>query len=86
MKTKKLGSVNAAILCSLYDNKNDLVGQTIDTPNAIAYAMAINTKVCKAVAHYALFGDTVTTREQVKDRFSWVVNEKDVHSKFLKWF
>lgn len=82
---KKIGCVNAAIMANLQDCKGNVLGYTIDTPNAIAYAMAINAKVVKAVAHYALFGDTITLRDSVSDRFSWVVLDSAIHSKNLVW-
>lgn len=86
MRKNKLGSVNAAILATLQDKAGHVIGTTLDTPNAIAYAMAVNNKVAKAVAHYQFFGDTTTTREQLKDRFSWIVNESEIHAKFLNWY
>ena len=84
MKTKKIGCVNAAIVCSLQDSNGKILGYTLDTPNAIAYAMAINENVARAVANYALFGETVTTRAAVADRFSWVKKETNL-SRFLRW-
>lgn len=82
---KKIGSVNAAIYCTLQDKNGKVLGTTIDTPNAIAYAMAVNDKVVKSVAHYPLFGESVHTREEYADRFSWVVKEKNIHEQYLKW-
>ena len=54
---KKLGCVNAAITCTLQDARGNVLGTTIDTPNAIAYAMAKNKKIARAVAHYQYFGE-----------------------------
>ena len=82
---KKIGTINGAILANLQDCKGRVIGYTIDTPNAIAYAMAINAKVIKAVAHYQYFGESVTTRENVRERFGWVVKESNIHAKFLTW-
>ncbi len=81
----KLGCVNGCVVCTLFDKNNKVLGYTLDTPNAIAYAMATNEKVEKAIAHYQLFGDKTTTREDVKDRFWFVVKEGDIHSQNLSW-
>ena len=85
MKTKKIGCVNPCAIATLQDNAGNVIGTTLDTPNAIAYAMAVNEKVKKSVAHYQFFGDTITTREQLQDRFKWVINESATHKQFLKW-
>ena len=85
MNTKKLGSVNPCNLCSLMDADGRVIGYTLDTPNCIAFAMATNEKVTKAVAHYSMFGDSVTSRNDVKDRFWFVVKEGAIHSEFLRW-
>lgn len=85
MKTKKIGSVNPANMCSLLDADGKVIGHTLDTPNAIAYAMATNERCVKACAFYPLFGETITERNAVKDRFWFVVKEGAIHSQFLKW-
>ena len=85
MNTKKIGCVNPCNLCNLLDADGKVIGHTIDTPNAIAYAMATNKRCVKALAHYPLFGDTITERDAVKDRFWFVVKESAIHSQFLKW-
>ena len=85
MRTSKIGSVNPCAVATLYDANGNALGTTLDTPNAIAYAMAVNDKIIKAVAHYQFFGDTTRTREQLKDRFSWVVKENEIQSRFLTW-
>lgn len=82
---KKPGTINGAIIATLQDCKGTVLGYTIDTPNAIAYAMAINSKVSRAVSNYALFGKSITTRGDVSDRFGWVVKEKEIHAKYLTW-
>lgn len=81
---KKIGSVNAAVHCTLQDMNGKVLGETIDTPNAIAYAMAVNENVARSVAHYQFFGASVHTREEYADRFAWVVKEKEL-GLHLKW-
>lgn len=81
---KKLGCVNAAITCTLQDARGNVLGTTIDTPNAIAYAMAKNKNIARAVAHYQYFGDTITERAQLQDRFSWVLKETNL-GEHLRW-
>jgi hypothetical protein len=85
MKQNKLGCVNPCNMCSLLDADDKVLGYTLDTPNAIAYAMATNTKCVKATSFYPLFGDHTTQREDLKDRFGFVVKEGAILSKHLKW-
>lgn len=82
---KIIGTVNGAIIANLLDKDNKVLGTTIDTPNAIAYAMAVNPQVVKAIAHYQMFGDTIHTREELSDRFEGVMWDKEVLSSYLKW-
>ena len=84
-KLQKPGTINGAIAAALHDENHNVIGYTIDTPNAIAYAMAVNNKVALAVAHYQYFGDSITTRSMVADRFSWVIKESEIHAKNLTW-
>ena len=83
---KKIGNVNGAILANLMDEQNNVIGTTLDTPNAIAYAMAVNPNVTHSVAHYELFGDTIRTRQELQDRFKGAMLDQKVHLKNLTWF
>ena len=85
MKLQKPGTINGAIAAALYDKKNQVIGYVLDTPNAIAYAMATNPAAVRAVAHYQLFGDAITTRDDVKNRFSWIVKDAAIHQKNVQW-
>lgn len=77
-------NVNPCNLCTLKDAKGNVLGETLDTPNAIAYAMAINPRVHLGVTYYHYFGEVTYTREDLQDRFSWVVKETNLN-KYLQW-
>ena len=61
-KLPKLGSINASFLSILSDNDGNQVGQTLHTPNAVAYAMANDDRIEKARSGLL---DSTYTREQL---------------------
>ena len=67
---KKLGSINACNLLTLFDKDNKVIGNCLDTPNAFAKCCANNKHIVKGVAHYQLFGDTIRLRDDsdIQDR------------------
>lgn len=82
----KIGTINGAMVANLIDKNNKVLGTTINIPNAVAYAMAINLNVVKSVAHYKYFPDIIRTREELEDRFASVVKlDADKMKKYLKW-
>lgn len=85
MKRKNLGSVNPCAVAFLINKEGKNIGQTLDTPNAVAYAMAINKNVVKSVAYYPMFGDKVYLREELADRFRGVMWDMMVLSSYLTW-
>lgn len=82
---KKLGSINPCSIAYLYDKKGHTLGTTLDTPNAIAYAMAINPNVAYAKAYYRMFGDTIKYRDDLSDRFKGVMWDMVILSSYLTW-
>ena len=68
-----LGCVNPCGICFLYDKKNNLVGECLDTPNNFAAACKIDSRIHKGVTHYQYFGDN--------ERFA---NDEDIQSR-IKW-
>lgn len=82
---KKIGNVNACGYAILYDVFGHRLGQTLDTPNAVAYAMAINHKVAMSKSYYPMFGLTRRTRNELKDRFKGVMWDMVVLSSYLTW-
>ena len=61
---------------ALTDDKGNTYGYCLDTPNCIAYAMATDDRITKAVGRF----DT-TRREDVQDRFWFVVKDAEIHEK-----
>ena len=82
--SKTIGSINPCGTAALLDRDGKVLGYTLDTPNAIAYAMAVNEDVFRSRARYQGWEDTYHTRESLMDRFSWVVKDKRLSS-YLIW-
>lgn len=70
---KKIGSINPCNCLGLYNNLNQHIGECLDTPNAFAFACAINPNVFKGVAHYQFFGNTYryANEDDIIDRINY---------------
>lgn len=53
---KKIGTINGCNIAYLINGQGIRIGETLDTPNAIACAMANNTEIYNSVSYYQLFG------------------------------
>ena len=62
----------------LYDSKSNCLGYCMDTPNCIAYAMAINSNVLKVKTSF----DGEKQRKNYEDRFWHVILEEE--AKYFK--
>jgi hypothetical protein len=65
----------------LVDSNNKELGICLDTPNCIAYAMASNQKVIKAIGRFEN-----KTRNDLQSRFSWILKDKEIHENNIKWY
>jgi hypothetical protein len=81
MKPKPAGTINPCASAYIYDSAGNHLATTLDAPNPIAYAFKVLPNAVKAIAFYQYFGEEVTTRESVEDRFNDVCAK--VHGKFL---
>lgn len=80
---RKIPNINVANKARLYDKNGKELGYTLDTPNAIAYAMANHTQIAYSLASYSLFGTTKHTRKELQDRFTYTKNEHDKFKQYL---
>jgi hypothetical protein len=80
---RKIPNINVANKAILYNKNGKILGYTLDTPNAIAYAMANNTQIAYSLASYPLFGTTKHTRKELQDRFTYTKNEHDMYKLYL---
>lgn len=80
---KKLGSVNPCSIAYLLNYQGVRIGETLDTPNAIACAMANNDEIYNSVSYYALFGESRKYRDELEDRFWFTKNDETLLS-YLK--
>lgn len=76
-----LGSINAASLAHLYDVTGKEIGTCMDTPNNMAYAMAINENVVKIKTPY--MGDY--ERKDLENRFQTALNNSEYHKQYVKF-
>jgi hypothetical protein len=77
----KIGNVNACGLAFVKDKQGNTIAQTLDTPNAIAYAFKVLPTAVNAISFYPMVKPIVTDREKLADRFHFV-NEVE-HGKYL---
>lgn len=63
----------------LYDSKGNVIGTTLDTPNAVAHAMANDSRITHSKG---LLGET--SRDALKDRFSYAKKDKSLGSNWVK--
>ena len=82
MKPKKLGSVNPCGIAVIKTTSGKQIAETIDTPNAIAYAFKVLPESAYADAFYPMFGDSRTLLKDVKNRIAFV--NKEEHGEYLK--
>jgi hypothetical protein len=61
------------------------IGETLDTPNAIACAMANYEDIYNSVSYYQLFGETRRFRFELEDRFKSCANNPTLLS-YLKMY
>jgi len=60
-KLQKIGTINATTTAIIYDKNNKVIGKTIDTPNAIAYALSQLSNAAKITSK---FGGTITQKDK----------------------
>lgn len=73
---KKIGNINGCNVAYLLNRNGIRIGETADTPNAVACAMANNSEVYNSVSYYQLFGEKRYYRAELEDRFPYC---KDNH-------
>lgn len=82
---KKIGNINSCNIAYLLNVEGHRVGETADTPNAIACAMANNSEIYSAISYYSLFGEKKYYRNELADRFNYCKNNTTLLS-YLKMY
>ena len=82
---KKLGTINGCNIAYLLNGQGVRIGETLDTPNAIACAMANYEDIYNSVSYYQLFGETRRYRFELEDRFKECANNPTLLS-YLKLY
>jgi hypothetical protein len=82
---KKIGTINGCNIAYLLNGQGVRIGETLDTPNAIACAMANYEDIYNSVSYYQLFGETRRFRFELEDRFKSCVNNPTLLS-YLKMY
>lgn len=82
---KKAGTINGCNIAYLINGQGIRIGETLDTPNAIACAMANNTEIYNSVSYYQLFGEKRYYRFELEDRFKSCANNPTLLS-YLKMY
>ena len=82
---KKPGTINGCNIAYLLNGQGVRIGETLDTPNAIACAMANYTEIYNSVSYYQLFGETRHYRFELEDRFKECANNPTLLS-YLKLY
>lgn len=84
MKTISVGKLGVfgATLAYLYNSENVCIGECLNTPNCIAFAMAMNENVYSAKDMW----NDVKYRTDLADRFWFVIREEDakIHKPIYK--
>ena len=82
---KNIGTINGANVAYLLNGQGVRIGETLDTPNAIAYAMANHEEIYNSVSYYQLFGESRKYRFELEDRFPSCKNNQVLKS-YLKLY
>ena len=82
---KKLGTINGCNIAYLLNGQGVRIGETLDTPNAIACAMANYEDIYNSVSYYQLFGEKRYYRFELEDRFKSCANNPTLLS-YLKMY
>ena len=82
---KNIGTINGVNVAYLLNGQGVRIGETLDTPNAIACAMANYEEIYNSVSYYQLFGESRKYRFELEDRFSSCKNNQVLKS-YLKLY